>query len=147
MGLFAGVGSASYNEGGIFVQPGNYLVEVGEAKTGKTRKGRDFFVVQLKVLESDSPERPKGVTMSWMLMFDLDATMGNIKHFISVCEAVASKSPINLNAVDEASCEMVVSAEQPYEGEILALEAVNVKTQAGGVFTKCKFSVPVSKKN
>lgn len=134
MGIFDGIGSAQYFEGGKYIQPGLYLVEIQKVKQSFTRQKRPFFVVEMKVLETSNPkDHPVSTDMSWMVMLDQDAALGNIKHFISV----ASETPINeVQAVDaEEAC----SEGNPMAGLRLKASAVNILTKAKKDFTKVKF--------
>lgn len=134
MGVFDGLGKAEYFEGGKYVSPGVFLVEVKRVKQGLTRKKEPFFVVEMKTIESSSlKEHPLGTDMSWMVMLKHDAALGNIKHFLSV----ASGSP--LTEVDEKDAEEAVAEANPLAGVKLRISAVNVKTRAGADFTKVKF--------
>jgi hypothetical protein len=134
MGIFDNIDKADYFEGGKYVTPGLYKTKVLRVKQAKTRKGRPFFVVEMKVLESSSlKEHPIDTDMSWMVMLDQDAALGNVKHFISV----ASETPIN--QVQAADAEDACSEGNPLEGIELRVMAVNIKTRADKDFTKVKF--------
>ena len=134
MGIFDGIGKAQYFEGGKYLGPGLYLVEVLRVKQAATRNGRPFFVVEMQILESsDLKEFPIGTSASWMVMLDQDAALGNIKHFLSV----ASETPIN--EVDKQDAEDAISEQNPLAGVKLRAMAVNVKTKALKDFTKVKF--------
>jgi len=134
MGIFDGIGKAQYFEGGKYVNPGLYLAEIARVKQAKTRNGRPFFVVELKVLESSNiKEHPVATDMSWMVMLDQDAALGNIKHFLSVA------GEIPLGEVKESDAEEAVAEDNPLGGVKVRLMAVNIKTKAGKDFTKVRF--------
>jgi len=134
MGIFDGIGNAQYFEGGKYVTPGLYKAEIQKVKQAKTRNGRPFFVVEMKVLESSNlKEHPIGTDFSWMVMLDQDAALGNIKHFISV----ASDTPIN--EIQASDAEDAVSEANPLGGIEIRLTAVNIKTRAQKDFTKVRF--------
>ena len=134
MGVFDKIGSAQYFESGKYVSPGLYLTEIQKVKQANTRNGRPFFVVEMKVLESSNiKEHPLNTDMSWMVMLDQDAALGNIKHFISV----ASETPIN--EIQAADAEDACSEANPLGGIKIRLMAVNIKTRAQKDFTKVKF--------
>ncbi len=133
MGVFAKMKEVSASQGGVYVIPGVYSLEVDCLKVGKSRAGRDFFVAEFFVLESTNPERPVGCKMSWMVTLDpsyLETSLGNIKSFLSVL----TSSPTH--EVDEAAVEMAVSAANPCAGMKIKASAVNTKTKKGGDFTK-----------
>lgn len=134
MGIFDGIGGAQYFESGVYVKPGLYKVSVNKVKQFTTRKKKPAFVVELKVLESSNlKDHPVGTDMTWMVMLDQDAALGNVKHFISV----AGDTPIA--DVTAADAEDACGEGNPLEGVELRLTAVNVLTKAKTDFTKCKF--------
>jgi hypothetical protein len=134
MGIFDGIENAEHFAGGKYIQPGLYLAEIIKVKQSKTRKSRPFYVVEMKVLESSNlKDHPLQTNMSWMVMMDQDAALGNIKHFVSV----ASETPIK--EVQVADAEDSCSEENPLQGVKLRVMAVNIKTRADKDFTKCTF--------
>lgn len=131
---FAGIGQAEVFETGVYIQPGVYLAEVKKVKQGETRKKREFFVVEMKVLEtSDIKAHPVGSDMTWMVMMDQDAALGNIKHFLNVA------GDIPLEEISEQDALDAVGQENPLQGTKLRIIATNIKTKAQKDFTKVKF--------
>jgi len=133
MGLFTGIEKANPSEGGVYIVPGNYTVEVQKVKTGKTRANRNFFVVECKVLESDVALRPRGIDVSWMVMLDQDSALGNIKQFC------ATATGSEMEDIDEAGVEAVVGDDNPLKGTKLQIQATNIVTKAGRDFTKVRW--------
>lgn len=134
MGIFDGIENAEHFAGGKYVRPGLFLAEILKVKQAKTRKSIPFYVVEMKVLESsDVKEHPIGTTMSWMVMMNQDAALGNIKHFVSV----ATDMPIK--EVQASDAEDSCSEDNPLAGIKLRVMAVNIKTKADKDFTKCTF--------
>lgn len=134
MGLFKGIESAKTSKGGVYPLPGVYTLEITSAKTGVSRAKRHFFVAEFRVLASTNADRPEGSEMSWMVMLDHDSALGNIKAFLSAATGSAE------DEIDEAGVEAVVSAANPLKGCKVRASAVNVKTRAGGDFTKMSWS-------
>lgn len=131
MGLFSGIDKASYSENGVFFLPGNFVVEVLKCKSGTTRKKVDFFLAEVRILQSSNPERPVGSKVTWFVSIVPDTSaLGNIKNFIAVASDIDEKE------VDDAGAEMVVSDAQPLNGTLLRASAVNLKTRADRDFTK-----------
>lgn len=133
MGVFGKIKDAKPSQGGVYILPGVYKVQVQACKAGQARDGRDFFVAELLVLESDNPDRPVGCSMSWMQMVDKryeETALGNIKTFISVLTQTPS------HEVDEAGVELIVSAANPCAGMMIKASAVNITTKKGDPFTK-----------
>lgn len=134
MGRFGGVEKAQPSEGGVWVIPGVYDVEVLKCKAGTSRKKQDFFVAELEVISSNNPERPVGSRMSWMATLKEDTpALGDVRAFI----ATAEKTP--LKDVTEEVCDYVVGEANPLKGKRLHLVATNIKTRSGGDFTKAQW--------
>jgi hypothetical protein len=132
--LFSNIEKAEFFANGKYVTPGLHLAEIVKVKSGVTRLKKPFYVVEMKVVESSNEkEHPIGTTMSWMVMLDNDAALGNIKHFLSVA---AGK---DIKDVTEADGEESVSEENPFGGLSIRVMAVNIKTRANKDFTKVTF--------
>jgi hypothetical protein len=143
MGLFGKIGEAKFSEGGIYILPGVYLLEIQELKAIKTRTQKDAYVAEFKVLESTNPERLPGSTCSWMVTMDKEPAMGNIKQFLSAVLKVEmdaideSVAEYSVNEVDDPKTNRVAN---PCKGKIVRCSAVNIKTKGKGAdFTKCKY--------
>jgi hypothetical protein len=135
MGLFAGIKEAKVSQGGVYIEPGVYKSRIDACKSGKTRAGVGFFVVELEHLESNNLKHPPGTKVSWMVTLDKEPALGNIKAFL----AAASNS--KEEEIDDAGAELVVSAENPLKDTVLKISAVNIQTKAGTPFTKCAFEL------
>lgn len=125
---------AKFSEGGTYLLPGVYRIEVIACKHIKTRQGREAFVVELSILESNNPERPPGSTCSWMVMLDQEPALGNIKNFISAAY------PCEDSQVSEQAVLLIVGEKNPLKGHRARASAVNIKTKNRGTdFTKVKW--------
>ena len=137
MGLFTEISKAKSSSGGVYFEPGTYLLECKACKTGQTREGsKPFFVAEFIILESSRSDRPVGTTMSFMVMLDkyLETALGNVKG----CAAALFDIPEA--DVDEAGVEMLVSAENPAAGNKVRASASTITTRQGKPFTKVIFS-------
>ena len=65
-----------------------------------------------------------------MAKLSLDATMGNIKNFISSVVGVPMEN------VDGTSVEYAISTDNPAKGRIVNLKVTGIKTKAGSDFSK-----------
>jgi hypothetical protein len=124
------VAAAKPSSGGVYWEPGKYLVQIDVVKVHEGRKGADFFVVEGDNLESSNPERPAGARCSWVFNTAQDAAPGNIKSFV----AAALSCPAD--DVDDDVIEEVLSAENPLNGKIVRLQVVLTETKSGGEFSK-----------
>ncbi len=130
--LFKKTVEAKANDGGVYFEPGQYLINVDALKMIVTQvKGVDAFILESTILKSDCKERPAGSSCSWYAGYDKPSTPGNVK---GLFEAMFPGEPI-----DVAGMEAAVSDGNPCKGMVLHIEAVKVKTRTGGDYTKCKF--------
>jgi len=133
MGVFGGIDKAKYSEGGIYLLPGVYRLRVDAVKHIKTRTGKEAFVVEFCVLESSNAQRLPGSSVSWMVTFDKEPALGNVKQFVSTA------ANCEFDQVTEAVCEAVVSEKNPLKGANVRCSAVEIMTKANRPFTKVKF--------
>lgn len=150
MGTFSGVDKARFNEGGIYFlpatvtvggkeeyAPANYLVLVDAVKLFKDRKDAKMFIVETTILYSEVATRKPGTTCSWVVPESWETFLGNVKHFAAIA------NDIDPSEVDEAGLEMIVSAENPVQGTLLALTASNIVTKVKkSNFTKIVWRQP-----
>lgn len=137
MGVFGGIAGAKYSEGGVYLKPGVFRLEILAVKYIKTAPhsgSKDAFVVEFKVIESSNPDLLPGSLPSWMVTLDKAPALGNIKQFLTTAVEDATDE-----AITEAAVEYVVSPAQPLKGVIVRASAVNIKTKANRDFTKVKF--------
>ena len=134
-GLFSGIEQAKPSKGGIYFEPGNYLVEIVECKGGKTFMKRPFFVVETKILESDNANRRPKTNCSWMAMLDQPSGLPNVKAFCAVAHGCSDDD------VDEAGVEHIISAAQPFKGKKMRVQAISIKTRENKDFTKIVWSL------
>jgi hypothetical protein len=142
MGLFSGIEQAKVGQGGVYFLEGLYKIEILRVFTMHSRKGDDLFIVETKILESDQAERRVGTTCSWVVNLKMDPAMGNIKGFIAAANGIDPNNKDKVDAeVTEEAAEFVVSEENPLKGIVMGLEAVPIKTRAGGDFTLHKWQM------
>lgn len=139
MGLFSGIGSDKIKsqQGGVWFEPGLYLVKCSAVKMGVKREGnRPFFVAEFTIVESSNPKHIVGSTVSWMVMMDayIETALGNIKGFAAGIWNVDEKT------VDEAAVEAMVSKANPCNGLMVRAEATVIKTKKNDGFTKLKWT-------
>ena len=134
-GFFAGIGAAEARPDANYLRPGNYTLELTEAKAIKTRKGRAAFVVEARVVEGtgDGCNGP-GDVVSHMVMMDTDGALSDVKGFAAAATGLA------FDSVDEAGMTALVCPDQPLRGRTV-LASARVKVTAKGVdFTKVTYS-------
>lgn len=134
MGLFSGVEKAKASLGGNYLKPGNYRVRIDKVKQGESRKNGGFIAVEMTILEvlsttEDKPHLP-GEQATYMYMTKFDSFLGNWKAF------VMGVMDCNEAEVTEEESAKIIGETQPFSGLTVPVQAVNVKTKAGGDFTK-----------
>jgi hypothetical protein len=136
MGLFSKIGEAHSTGGGVYFEPGSYVLECRVNKVSKTRENRPFFVAEFVILQSTNPARPVGTSMSHMIMLDkyIETALGNLKGYVAALFDIPEES------VDEAGIEKLTSAANPGSGLKVKAVASMTKTRAGKDFTKISYS-------
>ena len=115
MGLFSGIEDAKATQGGNYLKPGMYLVQILRISVGKTRKGVDFFASDLKVLGSNNEAHGIGSVANWFVGFDKEPALANCKAF---AKAVLSNALPEGQEFDESvagDVEMVTCPECQHE--------------------------------
>lgn len=137
MGRFTGAEHARPSEGGVWVLPGIYDVEILKCKAGTSRANLDFFVAELKILTSDNPQRRPGGVMSWMCTIKVDTpALGDIRAFVAEAEGA------DIDEVGEEEIEYACSDANPLEGAKMHLVATTIQLKKTGKdFTKVKWEL------
>lgn len=144
MGRFSGMKDAQVSAGGNYFTPGIYLVEVEKVHMITTRKGADMYIVETRVLESQSPNPPEmmkdgspaaatkspGSSPSYCVPMALDSALGNIKAFLA---ALLGENP---EEITEEVAEESIADSNPLKGMKVRVECTMVVTNAGRDFTK-----------
>lgn len=164
MGRFGGLAGVRANNGGIYFEEGNYVVDIGAIKFipgTEAQSGLDTFVVETTVAESDNPTRSPGTRPSYVVTIRpayRETCLGDIKAFAAAILEIDDPDAYNeqVTAVDqvnatqmgcsvqdaanerfwEESLEALCSAEQPARGTRVKLNCTKRKTKKGGDFTK-----------
>lgn len=150
MGLFKGIEDAKMSEGGTYLKPGIYDIQILRVKTGQTRKKIDFFVVDFKILGSNNPEHAIGSTANWWLGFDKDGTLGNIKQWAVavLSNTLPAGQTFDAAQITEPVLEGIIANEGAIvKDQKLKVQVTLVDTQNGGKFSRHHWypaSVPVA---
>ncbi len=143
-GMFAGVENADVVRRGNNIAPGDYICRVcsSEFKQGQTK---NFVITELEVISSSYDEsRPEthgsnreGSRMTNFVQQNQNFA-SNIKEIILAVSGfdAAGKARDQDSTVTQEECEALVSAEQPFTGAIVYLEARQGPTKNGGQYTR-----------
>ena len=122
-----------------YVTPGRYLFQVIDFKEGENRKGREFVVVEMSVIDSDNPERhPAGSERSWLQMTDTDTAAKNIRGFL--CRALnVPDASLTDEMIDKAFDPKASTGKSPLAGLKIGVNAREITTRRGNPFTVVDF--------
>jgi hypothetical protein len=143
MGLYGGIQNSKFSEGGNYITPGVYRLEINKVFGLRSRTNKDLFGVEFLVLEKNAESKHKiGEQVSWMLNLANEPTLGNIKQFI---QSVAGDPNAD---VTETDVEKILNEDpskfggvvQPFKGFKVRASFVEIdKKRSVGKFTKGKF--------
>lgn len=117
------------SEGGVYWEPGRYLVLIDLVKVKEGRES-DYFIVEGENLESSNPERPVGTRCGWVLNVRKEPSHGNIKGFLA---AALACNPDDITSKDFEDC---IDEENPLNGRLVRLEVRLAPTKKGGEFSR-----------
>ncbi len=132
---FAGIDKAPNNAGGAYTLKGLHTVRLGECKLIQSAQkgGAPMFVAEYEILESNNPDCVAGSVRSWVVNFQHPSALSNMKGFI------AAAYNVDFEQVDEEVSRSIVGPDQPARGTLMKIDAIEVPTRKGGVFTKCRW--------
>lgn len=141
-GLFDGMETAVPGIGGVYLSEGLYGdLEILAIKSIENRKKVRGFCVELMVHSSTGENAlMPGTKCAWMTMADKDSFLGAVRGFLQVAASEMNGSKVDLKDIDAEAAELAVSDENPFKGLRIRAQATNVKTKAGGDFTKVEWS-------
>lgn len=122
-----------------YVTPGRYLFKIEDFKEGENRKGREFVVVEMTVIDSDDTEKhPKGSERSWLQMTDTDTAARNIRGFL--CRALnVPDAGLTDEMIDKAFTPKKATGKSPLAGLLIGVNARMIQTRKGTDFTVVDF--------
>jgi hypothetical protein len=135
--VYSKIKKSSVSNGGVYFQPGVYLVEIKKAFFKESRKAAVLLIVECSILESDCAERPAGSDVTWTCNMSLDSGPGNCKAFIAATAGIPSDDTKRID--DEVTDEVMDSLfgeDNMLGGMRMKVQATDVDTKAGGKFTK-----------
>lgn len=145
------INDAHGTKGGLYLCPGNFIVQVQRCKMIKTRQKHEAFVGELLVIESDVEELPAGAKPSFYVDMDgkfPELSLGNVADFIRNGLASLARQhgeehpPVEDIELTAAIGKAVTGADNLLAGVFLRAYAFNKKTREGNNFTRIDWSVP-----
>ena len=131
---FVGISTASKSTRSRYINPGHYTLAVIQPKLrdseNPTTRGRVYFIVDFRVVETTSETYQAGDTVSWLVTLGSEQALGDVKEF-----AGALIGGDESQVTDESTFALC-QPDNPASGLTVKCEAFNVITQAGNDFTK-----------
>jgi len=143
-GAFAGVEGAEVTRKGNNINEGDYVVRICSAEY-KTARTATFVIIEVEIIDSSYSETDPAKqgcnregSRATIFIKKNDSFANNIKEVllaISGFDAQGDARDVH-DQVSQAECEALVSAEQPYTGVLVYLEARGVITKQNQPFTR-----------
>jgi hypothetical protein len=122
-----------------YVTPGRYLFQIIDFKEGENRKGREFVVVEMSIVDCDDlSNHPVGSERSWLQMTDTDTAAKNIRGFLSRALNVPDAS-LTDEMIDKAFDPREDTGKSPLAGLNIGVNAREITTRKGNPFTIVDF--------
>jgi hypothetical protein len=146
MGLFSGIKTATFREGGNYMDKDcSYDLEIHLLRTGTMRppKKNNFFVADLKVLGTTSTKHKPGDIVNYFCDDGKDNFLGNVKAFmVSAYGSLAGEEvdgeSIDEQAVTDALGPPLGDDDKPVPGGVpgTAMRGVRMRVQTVGIMTQ-----------
>lgn len=117
-----------------YLLKGQYLLQVQHIELKKARDKTVYYLVELKILWSDNPDRPEGMTVTWMPKTSSDMGPINIKRFLAACYGIEPNSDQANSEITRDVAAMSVSPEQPCTGIQVQAQCDDTTTRDGNPF-------------
>lgn len=133
MGAFARFKNARSAIGAIKrFEIGNYLCAVKSVKFDKTRKGEEFFAVELQINEVRSGEMSEGEIVNWGTFSSWDSYESQVKDFICKVYNSSDKEFDEMSEKDfEELMDALTGASQAATNRLITVDCIKVVNKAG----------------
>ena len=145
------INNAKGSEGGEYLPPGNFVIQVLRCKEKTTRGKEEAFIAELLVVESDNENMPVG-KMPALFIKDIpefpELALGNVADFIRAGLVSMSEQhdeecpPVDEIELTKELGKSVTGTDNLLAGVFLTAYAYNKKTRKDKDFTRYKWSTP-----
>jgi len=144
---------AHSTEGGLYISPGTYLLEIQRCKMIETLAQEKAFIAEFKVIESDNPVLQAGAEPSYFVNMEgkyPDLSLGNVTDFMRAGLAAAALEegveapPAAETVIDPEIATSITGESNVLAGVKIECYAFNKPTKAGKDFTRFKWRVPAA---
>lgn len=147
------IDSVKGTEGGLYLKPGNFLLQVQRCKMIETRDGNDAFVAELKVIETDIEDKDLQPGAEPSLYVNLSGkfpklALGNVNDFVRAGLGSLAQQhgedhpPLEEITLNKDIMKKITGAKNLLAGVYLDCNAFNKPTREGRDFTRMKWKVP-----
>jgi hypothetical protein len=138
--------------GGLYFRAGSYEAEIVGVKDIITQNNEEMFILETKLLESNTDALPAGTRPAWTQKFQGKAAQVAPQNMKMLWCAIMNlnifdpKDAKFIEAIQEADWKAfaseAISDAQPLAGCRVHIEAVDTKSREGKAFTKVSFTPP-----
>lgn len=137
--LWAGLNVAPTFEGGTYLGPGVFDVQVDRCLLKQTQKSGIGFIAELTVLESSNPDHPVGVQRGWFQKMNTAPSLPAVKAFLLAVLGIDTDDAAKVADVSgklETLMPRIAGAENILAGWRVHVQCTMIKTGKGGDFTR-----------
>lgn len=146
MGVFGNysVSKAKVSGGGVYLEPGDYVLEVEATKGIETRGKGPMFVADFIVRESNNEKFPAGSRVNHTILMAKDYGPGNAKEILSALSGLDASSSTDAAAVNAEDWDAVLEncvLKPLFNGRLVKARAVSkTKKDGSGAYTRTFFT-------
>ena len=146
MGVFGNysVSKAKVSGGGVYLEPGDYVLEVEATKGIQTRGKGPMFVADFIVRESNNDKFPAGSRVNHTILMDKDYGPGNAKEILAALSGLDAASSSDAAAVNAEDWDAVLEncvVKPLFNGKLVKARAVTKeKAKSSGTYTRTFFT-------
>jgi hypothetical protein len=128
--MMAGFDQVEMGGGGVYIEPGNYLLKILEVKNGHAQMGGfDFFLAEFEVVASDNPKFSPGSRVEWMVAFKnpqyTSTYQRDVKQFLYHAFRGFDQT-VTEEQINNGVWQLATSQQQPLAGKYVGASAVDV---------------------
>jgi hypothetical protein len=138
------VSKAKVSGGGVYLEPGDYVLEVEATKGIQTRGKGPMFVADFIVRESSNEKFPAGSRVNHTILMDKDYGPGNAKEILAALSGLDAASSADAAAVNAEDWDAVLEncvVKPLFAGKLIKARAVSkTKKDGSGAYTRTFFA-------
>jgi hypothetical protein len=112
-----------------YLLPGKYLLKTKKLAVFMSREKKLLFLAEFLIEQSNNPDRPEGMTVSWLTPMVSDMGPVNIKRLIAALNGIATDDPRANTEITGEVTKFAVSDDQPLKDTQVWAEAANIVTK------------------